>query len=177
MEQFPERHESIEPERPLLILDLSNSRGDVQAAISSARCLLAGEHLDNFDRIIDEATVPGTGKRDEDVFAVINSYFILWDISGTYPGYSREGHIMAAIERLNEQLQMLPGAISYLLEGLYPDCESDVGPQMYLALLNDELAGVEAAVEQCNENQRGSFEQYKEALLECVHAFHLYGVR
>jgi hypothetical protein len=86
-----------------------------------------------------------------------------------------EKAIMAAVDRLNEQLTTLPDNVPCSLDGLYPDFEfpDDCGPQMYLAVLVDEIQEVEETLLIAPEAER---QQLRTMLLECAIALRSAGV-
>ena len=178
MEQFPGDSEPYEPEWPRLDIDLSGGPdGDILHIIDSVAELLQGTELEDFKKIIGDATAPGGGSRYEDILAIVNSYTDLTDTSGRYPQYGRTGKITAAVKQLHEQLLALPDTLPCSLEGLYPEFgNSDCGPEMYLVLLREEIRGVEEAIERSDERQRQPLESFRVMLLECAAAFRRAGV-
>lgn len=179
MEQFPEQNENTEQGRPLLVLDLSDFDRAVYSAIGSAQNLLAGEYLDNFNTIVRDAMEPGRGRRTEDMLAIFNSYFYFMDSSGTFPAYSKEGHIMAAIERLNERISVLPDITLAQNNSVYI-CPSfnkvNCTPEEYVAVLRSEISRVERDTEHIDGNQRSVLEEYMSILRECATTLNRVGV-
>jgi hypothetical protein len=89
MERFPQGNEQNGPEQPqTLNLDLSGPDGNVFFVIGSALERLEGEELKDFKKIISGVMAPGTGRRYEDILAIVNSYVRLVDTSGTHPDYA-----------------------------------------------------------------------------------------
>lgn len=85
-----------------------------------------------------------------------------------------EAEIIAAVERLNEQLKTLPDYVGCSIDGLYPDFEFlDCGPQMYLTALTDELQDVE---EKLMVAQDAGLQRLRLILIECAIALHRAGV-
>lgn len=88
-----------------------------------------------------------------------------------------EAAIIAAVDRLNEQLQTLPDWVPCLIDGLYPEFDHpDHSPQMYLALVRDEMKTVEEKIRQAEPGQRELLEQLCSVLLQCVVALTEAGV-
>src|SRR2546427_3531021 len=148
-------------ERPTLTLDLSGPEGNVFVVISLTRARLSGEPLMAFNRAIGEATLITAGKKYTDILAIVNSYVRLVDWSGLYPEYPRdEAAIIAAVDILNEQLKTLPDTTPCSIEGLYPEFDQpEHGPEVYLALLGQEIEHVDEQIGQTEEGQRASLQQ------------------
>lgn len=165
-------------ERLTLTLDLSGPDGNVYKVIVLTMQLLSGEPLERFKEAIREATQPTAGKRYHDILAIVNSYVHLVDWSGLYPEYPRdEAAIIAAVDTLNEQLKTLPDTVPCSLEGLYPEFDQpEHGPEVYLALLGQEIEQIDEQIEMTEEGQHASLQQLKSMLLECISALHSAGV-
>lgn len=165
-------------ERPTLTLDLSGPEGNVFVVMSLARTLLSGEPLMDFNRAIGEATLITAGKKYEDILAIVNSYVRLIDRSALYPAYAwDEAAIIAAVDTLNEQLKTLPDTTPCSLEGLYPEFDyPEHSPEVYLALLGQEIEQVDEQIGQTEEGQQASLQRLRSMLLECISALHSAGV-
>ena len=88
-----------------------------------------------------------------------------------------EAAIIAAVDRLNEQLKTLPDWLGCAMEDLYPDFDfPECGPEMYLALLEDEARQVKARIEQAEESQHDAFTRLLAMLVECAVVLRLAGV-
>jgi len=88
-----------------------------------------------------------------------------------------EQAIIAAVDRLNEQLRTLPDWLGCPMEDLYPDFDDpDCGPEVYLALLEDEARQIKARVEQAEENQIEPLQRLLAMLVECAVVLRLAGV-
>lgn len=85
-----------------------------------------------------------------------------------------EADIIAAVDRLNEQLKTLPDSVPCSIDGLYPDFEFlDCGPEMYLTALVDELQDVE---EKLMVAPDAGLQRLREMLIECAIALRSAGV-
>lgn len=179
MEQFPERNEHKQMERPILTLDLSNNDGDIVAVILYARALLEGDELEAFRQEIQatDTTIAWGGKPYEDVLATVDAHVELIDLSNTFPQYGREGKIVAAVARLNEQVLALSTNTPCCIDGMYPSFEDpNCSPERYIVALKDEVEHTEHEINQCDDSQREDLERYKAMLLECVVSLQRYGV-
>lgn len=88
-----------------------------------------------------------------------------------------EATISAAVNRLNERLKTLPDWLGCAMEDLYPDFDfPECGPEMYLALLEDEAKQVKARIEQAEESQQAPLRQLLLMLIECAVVLRLAGV-
>jgi len=88
-----------------------------------------------------------------------------------------EAAIIAAVDHLNEQLLTLPDDIPCSLEGLYPDFDfPDCGPEMYLALLEDEARQVKAKIGQAEEGPQAPLQRLLLMLVKCAVVLRLAGV-
>lgn len=172
--------------KPKLIIDLQGPDGNIYMVIAKARQLVPSDQLDGFMNAILDAQRPGANKTYEDMLAIINSYVELADSSGTYPAYAdkasagrrmNEAAIIAAVDRFNEQIRMLPDWLGCAMEGLYPDFEVlECGPRVYLKLIEDEIRAVKARVDQAEEGQREPLQQLLTMLVECSIDVQLAGV-
>ena len=168
----------VSDSRPTLTLDLTGPDGNVYKVIVLAMQLLSRESLERFREAITEATQPTAGKRYQDILAIVNSYVRLIDRSGLYPEYGwDQAAITAAVDTLNAQVQTLPDSTPFSLEGVFPVFdEPEHGPEVYLALLEGELAEVDEQIEMSEESQQEPLQRLKSMLLECASALHSAGV-
>ena len=163
--------------RPTLALDLGGPDGNVFLVTSYTRACLDGETLKSFNREIGDATLLTSGKRYEDILRIVNSYVLLIDSSGTYRDYAAETLIISAVDRLNEQLATLPETVFASIQGLYPEFGyPDCGPEMYLVLIEEEIASVSQKLEQALGEEREPLERLKAMLEECATALRRAGV-
>ena len=88
-----------------------------------------------------------------------------------------EAQIMAAVERLHEQLAALPGDITTLVDEVFPDFdEPDCGPDVFLELLEFEIDRVEHELLAQGSGQSEPLQRLRAMLLECSTALHNAGV-
>jgi hypothetical protein len=88
-----------------------------------------------------------------------------------------EAAIIAAVDRLNEQLQTLPDTIGCSVEDLYPDFDyPDCGPEVYLALVEDEARQIRERIEQAAEVPTEDLQRLLAMLVECAVSLRLAGV-
>lgn len=88
-----------------------------------------------------------------------------------------EAAVIAAVDRLNEQLRTLPDNVPCSLEELYPEFDyPDHSPQVYLALVKDEMQAVEEKIRQAELGRREPLEQLCSMLLQCAVALTEAGV-
>ena len=165
--------------KPRLEIDLQGTNGNIYVVIGKARQIVPGEQLNDFLRELLDAAMPGVHTTYEDMLAIIHKYVELSDTSGLYPQYGGrpmdEAAIIAAVERLNEQLQTLPDSVPCSIDGLYPDFEFlDCGPEMYLVALNDELKDVEEKLAVAPDTE---LQRLREMLIECAVALGKAGVQ
>lgn len=172
--------------RPRLVIDLQGTNGNIYMVIAKARQLVPSDQLDTFINATLDAQRPGANKIYEDMLAIINSHVELVDSSGTYPAYAdkatagrhmNEAAIIAAVDRFNAQLRTLPDWVPCSIDGLYPEFDyPDHSPEIYLALVEDEVRTVKARIDQADESQREPLQQLLTMLVECSIDVQLAGV-
>jgi hypothetical protein len=174
------RESTVDDKRPTLKINLSGEDGNVFVVIGAARALLISQALEHFNTDIGTATLVETGTTYQDVLAIVNRYVELIDTSGLYPEYARprdEQAIMAAVNRLNEQLRTIPYMLYCPIEGLYPEFDyPDCGPEVYLVMVEQEIASVDRQIEQARAEYREPLERLKAMLEECAEALKKAGV-
>jgi len=80
-----------------------------------------------------------------------------------------ETQIIAAIQRLHEQLLTLPDTTLCLIEEVYPDFDDpDCGPQAYLALIEEEIRRVEQELILNTTDDKEPLQRLRKMLLECA---------
>lgn len=192
MEQFPgnnRAHEqSHELARPVLSLDLAGEQGNIFVVIGYARQLLPPDEQELLRQELQTATAPGAGKKYDDILKIVHTHVELVDISETHAVYGNpehvqdateryQRHIIAAVDKLNTQIQTLPETTSVQIDGVYPEFDSpDYSPGRYMVLLNFEIGNVEAAIEQRGVKEREALERYRVMLRECRSALRQAGV-
>ena len=192
MEQFPQdnqEHEQLHGlERPILSLDLAGEQGNVFAVIGHALEVMSPEEQKQFKQEIQEATAPGAGKKYEDILEIVSTHVELIDISETHPVYGNpervrdateryQRHVIAAVDKLNAQMQTLPETTSVQIDGVYPEFDDpDYSPGRYMVLLNFEIGRVEADIAQSSIEEREALERYRVTLRECRSALRRAGV-
>lgn len=167
--------------RPTLKINLAGEEGNVFVVIAAARARLTGQMLLNFNTDIGNATLVGeTETTYKDVLVIINRYVELIDTSGLYAEYAKsrdEQAIMAAVNQLNEQLRAIPDTLYCPIAGLYPEFDyPDCGPEVYLVMVEEEVAHVARQVEQARAGYREPLERLKGMLEECAEALRDAGV-
>lgn len=124
MEQVPQSNEPNEqqqpqPERPVLFIDLNSTQHNPLSLMLRTRELLGDDEWEAFGQEIQEADTPGANKDYHYLLAIIDSHVELVDISETHPVYGDtervaqatqryQQRVIAAVDRLNEQLMTLP---------------------------------------------------------------------
>jgi hypothetical protein len=177
MERSPQGNESDEQVRPRLDIDLQGPEGNVFILFIRAREQLEGDALKSFNKEIWDVTQIGSGKKYDDILAIVNSYMELTDTSGLYPAYTIEGKVTAAVGRLQEQVATLPPSVNAGVEGLWPDFDSpDTGSFAYMAVLDDEITRVQDEIVNGDESQREAYQQYLAMLQECTATFRRTGL-
>lgn len=171
----------MDDDRPKLKLNLAGEEGNVFVVIGAARSLLTGEQLLQFNTEIGNATLCGESQTTyTGVLAIVNRYVELIDTSGLYPEYSRprdEAALMAAVNRLNEQLRTIPESVYCPIDGLSPEFDNpDCGPEVYLAMVEDEIRWISEKLEEAMDQHREPLEQLKAMLEECASALRNAGV-
>ncbi len=177
MEQAPQNNSEEEYHRPYLDIDLSGPDGNVFNVISMARQHLTGHALASFNQTLWQWTEVGSGKKYDDILALVNDYMDLQDTSDTYPQYGRPAHIMAAVDALNGHLQLLPPGIECEVTGLYPELDDpDLGTDKYGILLEEEVQRVEYEIGKADERTRDDWLELRTQLLACVASLRRVGV-
>lgn len=170
-------------EKPQLSIEFHGPNGNVFMRITLAVGLLEGEQLEKFQAAIQQATAPGAHASYEEVLSIINMYIDLVDASILRDNYvdeetqrrMDEAAIIAAVDKLNEQLETLPLAVPCGIQGLYPNFEEpDCGPQMYLSVLMDEIEQVD---KELLEHSTEDLQRFRSMLLECSIALQRAGVQ
>jgi len=88
-----------------------------------------------------------------------------------------EEAIMAAVDRLNEQLKTLPDWVPCAIDGLYPEFDHpDHSPAIYLALVEVEMRETEGRLMRWTEYDREPFERLITMLMQCAIALKQAGV-
>jgi len=164
--------------RPNLTLDLLGPDGNVFVVIGRARSLLTGLKLEHFNTEIGQATLLSEGTTYKDILSIVNKYTHLIDSSGTYAEYAiDEKAVMAAVDRLNEQLASLPEGIYCPLDGLYPEFGMpDCGPEVYLTMVENEITLVGRQIEQALAERREPLQRLLAMLQDCAYALQRAGV-
>lgn len=88
MEGAPRNNEGEPPKRPNLDVDLSTGDGHWFNLISMARQQLEGDARKEFNQVIGEAMLRGSGVTYNGLLGIINSYMDVTDTSGTYTAYA-----------------------------------------------------------------------------------------
>lgn len=165
-------------ERPLLKLDLAGPEGNVFVVIGRAREVLTGLMLQHFNIEVGQATLIALGTRYEDILTIVNKYVRLVDRSGLYTNYamSRE-EVVAAIDRLNEQLKTLPDDVPCSLEDLYPDFDDpDLNEYAYWTMLFAEIETTEKDIELIGYDKAEPLRRLLAMLRECASALERAGI-
>ncbi len=143
--------------KPVLRLDLSGPSGNVYFVIGFARNSLTGMMLEHYNEEIEAAKATGSGKSYMDILAIINTYVTLVDTSGLYPAYAEKPidkeQVMAAAKQLRTEIATLPNTITTLVDEILPDFEEpDIGPSVYLQMVEEEIERVEMELlERCSQ--------------------------
>jgi len=88
-----------------------------------------------------------------------------------------EAAIIAAVDRLNEQLQLLPNWVPCGIDGLYPEFDyADHGPDMYLALVEVEMCEAEGRLMRAEEGEKEALTRLVTMLMQCAIALREAGV-
>src|SRR6266487_3021821 len=178
MEGLPQHNEQgSEVERPMLDIDLSGPDGNIFPVVSMARQVLTDEARKQFNQAVWEATEVGSGTTYTGLLALVNASADLLDTSNTYPQYGPEAHITAAIDRLNERVQVLPPHLSCDIAGIYPEFdEPEMGPDKYGMLLSEEIERVEGELGQCSQDDRNDLLELRAHLVACAASLQRAGV-
>lgn len=163
--------------RPLLEVDLSTWDGHWFNLINSARQELSGDVRKEFNQVMWEATQQGSGVTYAMLLGAIDRYIDLVDTSNTFPFYGRERKIMEAVEQLNAQIDALPDGVISHVAGGYPEFDNpEMGVDVYVWLMNDEIRRAEEEVVQSSEDQRQGWEHYRGMLQKCLASLRRYEV-
>ena len=102
----------------------------------------------------------------------------LVDRSRLYTNYAMNpGEVTAAINRLNEQLKLLPDDVPCSLEGLYPDFDDpDTDAYAYMAMLRLEIRDTEQDIELVGYDNAEPLRRLLTMLRECASALERAGV-
>ena len=85
---------------------------------------------------------------------------------------------MVAVERLQEQLATLPKEVTCLVDEVTPDfAEPDIGPGVYLQMVEEEIERVEIELLGQDAGHRASLQRLREMLVACSIALHDAGVQ
>lgn len=166
--------------KPVLRLDLSGPSGNIFFLTGYAAQLLTGMMREHFVAEIKAAQM--SGYKYLDMLAIVNRYVTLVDTSGMYPQYAEipidHEKVMAAAMRLRDEITTLPGHISTLVDEILPDFdEPDIGPSVYLTLVEEEIERIEGELMAPDVADRASLQKLREMLVACSIALHKAGVR
>lgn len=89
-----------------------------------------------------------------------------------------EATIIAAVDRLNEQLRTLPDDVPCSIEEIYPEFDYPPhSPEVYLVLLEEEARAVKAKIDQAEKGRADDLKRLLAMLVECAVVLRLAGVK